>query len=320
MPPRVRKAVLASVPEDDEVVGEGGEPGSSTPPLPAELRSQYKSLEAQLETRIAEIWSATEDAVLGLQNECRRQLVKLPKSVRSMTLARLREELPDDYSAAGLREVQEKLASLAAPPPLAPGTRARGTVRKRAAGEPTTVLRTVQTRRMAARTGDEASGPAGPPLPAPRPGADQDKGSGGDPAPKDSTAAAPGPPGRPPVPPRRGGAAPPRAAAPAGTLFNGLPLATPLPFSGPAVQMPITYVTEQKRAGGRFTAAAAPPSAVVLQAASGAQYAVSRLEDLEGLPGGEADALLDSLRAQREFLDRLLANSINTRRGGRGRK
>lgn len=126
--------------------------------------------------------------------------------------------------------------------------------------------------------------------------------------------------GRPPVPPRRGGAAPPRAAAPAGTLFNGLPLATPLPFSGPAVQMPITYVTEQKRAGGRFTAAAAPPSAVVLQAASGAQYAVSRLEDLEGLPGGEADALLDSLRAQREFLDRLLANSINTRRGGRGRK
>lgn len=49
MPPRVRKAVLASVPEDDEVVGEGGEPGSSTPPLPAELRSQYKSLEAQRE-------------------------------------------------------------------------------------------------------------------------------------------------------------------------------------------------------------------------------------------------------------------------------
>ncbi|KAK2080483.1 hypothetical protein QBZ16_000336 [Prototheca wickerhamii] len=233
----------------------------SSGPTPEQLTAIKAAIAAAstLEERhISEIQAAAEDAVLALRNECRRQLVKLPKSVRSMTLAKLQETMPDDYSAAGLKQIHEKLASLAAPvlPPATGRVRAT-TARKRAAVEPPTVLRT-----------------AGRP-PAPRPAA--------------------------------------KPAGAAGSTFNGMPLATPLPFAGPAVELPTTFVTEQKKS--RFTRAAAQPSAVVLRAPNGSAYAVSSAEDIEELPGAEAQALVDMLRSQREFLDRLLAKTVTTRRG-----
>lgn len=221
--------------------------------------------------------------------------------VRSMTLARLKEELPDDYSAAGLKQIQEKLASLAAPV-LAPSTRSRATTaRKRAAPEPQTVLRTVQTRRMAARAAVAVQ---------------EDDASQENECAAPEAAATAGPP-RPPLPPKATrGAASKAASKPPNnsTSFNGVPLATPLPFAGPAMELPVTFVTEQKKA--RFTRAAAPPSAVVIKAPNGASYAVSTAEDLQDLPGQDAEALVDMLRSQREFLDKLLAKTVTTRRGG----
>lgn len=48
MPPRARKAALASVPEDEVVEDQASPPlGSNTPPLRPELRRQYQELEAQ---------------------------------------------------------------------------------------------------------------------------------------------------------------------------------------------------------------------------------------------------------------------------------
>lgn len=113
MPPRGRKAALAAVPEEAELASSPvGVEGIATPPLPPELVRDYNEIETECETfrhglwmdcfgrsataccthcsplcvaveaRIAEIQAAAEDSILALRNECRRQLVKLPKAVR----------------------------------------------------------------------------------------------------------------------------------------------------------------------------------------------------------------------------------------------
>lgn len=63
---------------------------------------------------------------------------------------------------------------------------------------------------------------------------------------------------------RRSAALPPAAAAAGGSLFQGMPLQTPMPFQGEAVPLPITMLTQKR--GGR-TKAAPAPDAMVIQTA-----------------------------------------------------
>ena len=99
--------------------------------------------------------------------------------------------------------------------------------------------------------------------------------------------------------------------------FNSLPLQTPLPFSGAAMPLPVTMVTQKKR-GGR-TKAAPAPDAIIVATADGKQWALGK-EGVEGIPETHRSEVADMLQQQFQFLSAALGKTVTDRSMTRGGK
>lgn len=97
------------------------------------------------------------------------------------------------------------------------------------------------------------------------------------------------------------------------TVFNAMPLQTPLPFSGAAMALPVTMVAQSR--GGR-TKAAPAPDAIVISTADGKQWALGK-DGLEGIPESHRAEVAEMLQNQFQFLSAALGKTVFQRPGGR---
>lgn len=250
-----------------------------------------------VEEKIHEINQATKNAVASLNTTLKTRLVRLPKALKMMPL----EELPGKTGATGPGLAGSPLASTGAemkPAAVqkddATGTRgtravrgARGNCSTREKS-PNDVGKACAAQNAATSPGAEADATfkASPPL-----------FSGGDPAPSP-----------PPVQftraKKRAGPVDTSTDALPSMSYNGLPLQTPMPFSGKAVPMPVQLLTVQaqgKRAGGKTKASRNAPQAAVVTTKDGKQWAVG-VNGLRDIPESHRAEVGEYLRSQFSFL------------------
>ncbi|KAL4450188.1 hypothetical protein ABPG77_010857 [Micractinium sp. CCAP 211/92] len=311
---RRQQLALAAIPEDEPAA-----PAAGAGPV-AEIMQLIDGLEATVDEKVGTIMSAAEDAVLALKNECKRLLVLLPAKTRKMRLSEFQAAYPGDFQAGALEEIRERCAAMAAAAAAAPvpATGRGGRTAAKRAAEPETVLRTVRARRAQVAPPPKFS-EAAPPLPAEagvtatRQGTRSRLASSAAAAQRqEQTEQHPEPAGS------RRSAAPPAAAAAGGSLFQGMPLQTPMPFQGEAVPLPITMLTQKR--GGR-TKAAPAPDAMVIQTADGQQWALGA-EGVGGIPESHRREVTDLLTAQFNFFAAALGKTVferDAKRGGRRR-
>ena len=88
------------------------------------------------------------------------------------------------------------------------------------------------------------------------------------------------------------------------TSYNGMPLETPLPFSGKAVPLPVQMLTVQaqgKRAGGKTKASRNVPQAAVVTTKDGKQWAIGA-NGLRDIPESHRQEVSEYLQSQFSFL------------------
>jgi hypothetical protein len=100
--------------------------------------------------------------------------------------------------------------------------------------------------------------------------------------------------------------------------FNGRPLATPMPFAGEAVPVPVTMLA-QCRGGGRGAVGPAAPDAAVVTTSDGQQWALGK-EGVAAIPETHRKEVAEMLAAQFEFLAAALGKTVFARPGGGRRR
>lgn len=201
--------------------------------------------------------------------------------IRQMPLKDFRANYPDDYKSGALEEIRLRYAKLAEEVaqqhrnfPAALQTGAARTARKRGiVPEPATVLHTVKSRRVepAGRVGLR-----GDAEPQPRSEAEVEM----------------------KVEARTNCNSNEQVNHPTQRhMFNGLPLETPMPFTGAAVPIPMTMVTQRR--GGRIPATALP-DAVILETADGKKWAVGK-DGLSSIPETHRAEVMELIKNQAQF-------------------
>jgi hypothetical protein len=94
------------------------------------------------------------------------------------------------------------------------------------------------------------------------------------------------------------------ASAHSATTYNGIPLQTPMPFTGKAIPLPVQMLTVQqqgKKAGGKTKATRDAPQAAIVTTKDGKQWAVG-MNGLSDIPESHRQEVADYLTSQFSFL------------------